>query len=706
MRFLSVAICSVMLLSQTIFLSSCKKESKTTWDTEMLIPIATTSLSVQNLVKDSSIVAGADNALRLSYSKTLYEFSLAKQVINIPDTSIGQRFSLNELKLPNQKFNHKMTLGFLASNMTLSPDPGVQFLGNFLLGQNGTSIPVPAVNGLAPGVPFTFDASAYFDSAYLSGGEIQIWAVNRMPIPLTNIQCVLRNHIDNSIITTESLPNIPAKDSVYFTVQMAGKKLTNSIDFYITSLSTPGSNGASVPIDTTDNLELRMFVFQMTASEAWAKFPTQNVVDQREEVTQSIGDRKFTYVDAREGQIRVFVTSSVEEQLYLKYTLEGAYDKNGSPVSISTTVPAAPPGGQTTIDRLIDISGVAINLTGKDGSKFNTYTQHIEARMDSSGLTKHITSADSLNFRYEIKNIKPNYIKGYAGRDTILLTDTSDFAFLDIFKSGTLDLEEVNMDFEVENGIGVDGQVRINNLTAVSPVNGSKTLTGTVVGSPFTVSRAVDFPLVPGVSNFPVNSGNSNIKELLGILPNQLQYDAEVRTNLNGNNGQYRDFAYLESALKIKMNADIPLSLIANKLLLLDTIDFNLSNTNTNVEGISDGVLNIIAQNKYPIEANLTLIIYDDNWNAVDTIVGEQMVAAAELNSNCKAENAKRTKIPLYVDTERMDRIKLGRRAVIMADFSTKAVPSCNGGYVKIYSDYKLDITFTGQFNYKPGFRF
>ena len=65
-----------------------------------------------------------------------------------------------------------------------------------------------------------------------------------------------------------------------------------------------------------------------------------------------------------------------------------------------------------------------------------------------------------------------------------------------------------------------------------------------------------------------------------------------------------------------------------------------------------------------------------------------------------------RSKIPLYVDEARMENIKRGKRAVIKADFSTTSVPSCNGGYVKIYSDYKLDITFTAQFNYKVGFKF
>ncbi|MFN8323013.1 MAG: hypothetical protein U0T74_10180 [Chitinophagales bacterium] len=695
---LAVAILSVMY--------SCKKDARTSWNTELLVPIATSTLSLQNLVKDSSLVTNPDNSLTLAYKSSLYSFNLADQLVNIPDTSIGQKFTLDSLKLPNQVVRFRTSLGFLATSMLSNADPTTQLLGQFILGQNGSSIPMPPLNGFNPGA-FHFDATNFFDSAILVSGDVEVWAVNNLPIPVSGATCKLTNSSDNSLVATYNLPYIPAKDSVFFVIPLGGARVTSQLDFNITNLSTPGSGGVSVPVDTSNFIELRLFVTRLRASEAWAKFPPQDVVDITEEVTQNIGERKFTYIDARTGFLHIYITSSVQEQLYLEYTLVGAYDNFGNPLKEFTTVPAAAPNQPVTIDKMIDMKGYAISLTGKDGSKFNTYTQRIIAHIDSSGITRHITLADSLNIRYEIIDVAPNYIKGYAGRDTVTAVDSADFAFLDMFKSGSLDLEDVKMNISVENGIGVDGEVRINGLTAISPNNGMRNLSGSILGQPLVINRATDFPLTPSVNNFLVNSSNSNIKDLIGILPNKLKYDVQVKTNTGGNTQQYRDFAYLESNLKINLNAEVPLSLIANSLLLQDTIDFDISQTNTNVAGITDGVINVIAENRYPIASNITMVLYDENWVMVDTLVNNSNIAAADLNGSCKSDAPKKSKIPLYVSEERMANVKRAKHAVITADFSTHSnTTTCNGQYLKIYSDYTLGVTFTARFNYQVNAKF
>ncbi len=690
-----------------LLMTGCKKEAKTSWDTELLVPIATSTLSLGDIVKDSALVKNPDNSYTLAYKTSLYSFNLADQIVKIPDTSIGQKFTLDSLQLPNQSVKFLTSLGFLATNMLTSPDPGTVFLGQFILAQNGNNSVIPALNNFNPG-DFLFDGTQFFDSAILLSGKVEVWAVNRLPVPISGADIALRNVSDNSLIANYTLGYVPAYDSVYFEIPVGGNRITSQLKFSITNLSTPGSNGVQVPIDTSDYFELRVFVNSLRASEAWAKFPTQNVVEVTEEVTQNIGDRKFTYVDARSGFIHVYVTSSVQEQMYLEYTLVGAYDRNGNPIREYTTVPPALPGQTVTIDKLIDITGVSIGLTGKDGNKFNTYSQRVVARIDSSGITRHITREDSLNIRYEIVDVAPNYIKGYAGRDTIAAVDSVDFSFLNFFQSGSVDLEQVNMDITVENGLGVDGQVKINGLTAISSSNGTRSLQGSVLNQPLVINRAAEFPqLTPAVNSFSINNTNSNIKDLLGILPNKLKYDVEVKTNLAGNTGQYRDFAYLESALKLSLNANMPLSLIANQLVLQDTIDFNLSNTSTNVSGISDGVINIIVQNKYPIETKLRMILYDENWVQVDTLVSDAIIGAADLNGSCKAEQPKRTKVPLYVDEARMENVKRARHAIIRAEFSTvNNTSGCNGQHLKIYSDYTLGVTLTARFNYKVQTKF
>jgi hypothetical protein len=706
MKFRTLLKTTLLFAVSLLIISSCKKNQSTRWDTELLVPIATTNLSLQNLVKDSSLKKNADSSLTLAYKSSLYSFNLADKLVKIPDTSIGQKFTLDSLKLPSQFITYGASLGFLANNMLLSPNSGTQFLGQFILAQNGNSVPVPALSGFDPG-KFHFDASQYFDSAILVSGKVQVWAVNNLPIPMSGATCTLRNASDSSVVATQTMPYIAAHDSAYFEIPVGGARITNGLDFYITNLSTPGSSGNPVPIDTSNAFILRVYITNLKVSEAWAKFPAQNVVDITEDVTQQIGERKFTYVDARSGFLHIFITSSIVEKLYLEYTLVGAYDNHGLPLKEYTVVPPAPVGGTITIDTMINIAGFSINLTGKDGTKFNTYTQRVVAHIDSDGVTHHITTADSLHIVYEITEIAPNYIKGYAGRDTVASIDSAAFSFLNIFKGGSLDLESVNMNIDVENGIGVDGQVKINSLTAISPNNGSRTLTGSIVGQPLIINRATDFPLTPGYSSFSVNNSNSNFKDLLGILPSKLKYDVEVRTNMNGNNQLYRDFAYLESNLKINLDAEVPLSLIANHLLLRDTFDFDLSHTNTNVNGITDGVINLIAENKYPIEAILTMVLYDENWSPVDTLVMNTPVNAADLDNSCRANTPKKSKIPLYVSETRMDNVKRAKHAVITSDFSTASSNTlCNGQHLKIYSDYNLQITFTARFNYKVNAKF
>ncbi len=419
-------------------------------------------------------------------------------------------------------------------------------------------------------------------------------------------------------------------------------------------------------------------------------------------MTVQFADRKLTYIEARSGKLHITVYNSVPQPLYLQYTLVGAYNNLGQPLVEYTNVPAAVGGVPGTVNGTIDISGYSINLTGKNGSEFNTYTQNVVANIVSNGTTQHITLSDSLNIKYELDSIAPSYIKGYVGRDTIVSADSAAFSFLNIFKSGTLSLQNVNMNFTAVNGIGVGGQVKLNSLTAISSINNTSVpLTGGVIGQALNITPATDFPLTPSVNSLSINSGNSNIQNLLGILPNKLLYNVHVQTNVNGNNGQYRQFAYLSSTMNINLDAEIPLSLIANNLVLQDTIGFNLSNTNTNINGITGGTLNIIVENKYPIQANLSMVIYDSTWNAVDTILLNNLVAAAPLDNNCKVDQAQQTVIQKTVNQDVINRLKLGRRAIIIANFSTYSNnPTCNGQHLKIYSDYSIGVTLSAKFNY------
>jgi len=699
------------ILGAILLVASCRRNQQGGWNTELLLPIANTTLSLQNLVNDTSLVKTAsDNSLILSYNSTLYQFNLADTAVNIPDTGVGQNFLLDSLSLHNEHINYSITLGTLANNMANSTDPTNQLYGTILLGANGRNSSVPAINGVNVGT-FPFDADQFFDSAILVTGQIQVWVVNHFPVDISGALLTLKDSVSGNVITSYTMPYDTANDSVYFVIPLDGKFITSHLLLTVTNLSSPGTPpGTEVYIDTNDYVEMKLFVFGLHPSQAWAKFPAQNVLDETEEVTQNIRDRKLTFVNARSGDLHVHISSTVQEYLYLAYYLVGAYDNNGHPLILNTTVPPAQPNKASVIDSIISLKDYSINLTGINGTEFNTYTQRIVARIDSSGFTRHISLTDGVFIRYDIDSIEPGYVKGYMGRDTIQATDTSSFNFLNIFKGGTLNLANVTMNFSVQNGLGVDGVVEIKSLQGFNTNTGATSnLGGKILNTPLTVNRATDFPLKPALNNFAINNGNTqsaSISNFLSILPNKIKYNVQINTNVNGNNGQYRDFAYYESGLNINLNAQVPLSLLASNLLLVDTIPFNLSNTNTNVNGITDGIINLVAENTYPVQTTVTVTVYDSTWAPVDTLVLNGLVNAANLDANCKVDVPKQTVIPVTINQARMTNLKRGRKAIISAGFSTSSSATCNGQYLTIYSNYNIGLTFTAKFNYKVNANF
>ncbi len=73
---LLVLICSIL---------SCKRESNASWDVDVQIPLIKTSLSINDLIPDSLLQVGSDNALTLVYKNPIYTFDL-DSLVNVPDT--------------------------------------------------------------------------------------------------------------------------------------------------------------------------------------------------------------------------------------------------------------------------------------------------------------------------------------------------------------------------------------------------------------------------------------------------------------------------------------------------------------------------------------------------------------------------------------------------------------------------------------------
>lgn len=686
---------------------ACKKDAKTEWDTDVLAPLASTSLSIDDLVKDSLAEVNSDNTVSLVFRSTIYELNLADQYIQIPDTSIGQKRTVDSLAIAPIHIEYRTSLGFLAKTMAASSDAGQQFFGNYLLNNNGNNANIPPINNFSL-APVVFDASSFFQTMTLSRGKLDYWMVNHLPIPITNVVCEAKNHTTGEVLLTDNIPYIAPYDSIYRLYDLAGKTVNSSIDFAVTSFNSPGSS-SPVLIDTSDYINIHGRIFDLRASYAIARFPSQDIISTDQEITQDIGERKFTFIDCKSGTLNVEIKSSIQENFKLTYRLKGAYDRYGNGIQAISQIPAATPGNPSVLNQSYDLSGFSIGLTGSLGNKFNTYTQLVVAHIDSSGILREITSSDSVYVTYRLQNIHPNYIKGYAGRDTILFSGDSPFEFTNLFSTSApnaLQFENVNLTLNIENGLGVDGVVKVNSLSGTNANGNTITLTdNAVIGQPLHINRATDFPLTPANQNFAINSSTSNITSFLNNLPNAIHYDVDIKTNPSGNGQTYDDFAYLDSRLKVNLDLNIPLSFKSNNLILRDTFDFKLGNSPKEIDNINDGILYLITDNKFPITADLTLVAYDSLGAVVDTLLSHYTLQSASVDATCRSMASIKNTLPINAPNERIKKLFTAKKAVLTAVFNTDGNnATCNGQYFKIYSDYKLNAKITARFNYKVKF--
>jgi hypothetical protein len=343
---------------------------------------------------------------------------------------------------------------------------------------------------------------------------------------------------------------------------------------------------------------------------------------------------------------------------------------------------------------------------------FNTYTQIIVAHIDSTGQLVDLNQNDSLHIQYDLQNIKPSYIKGYVGRDTISYSGSTPVTYANLFSGSmpnALKINKASISVSIENGIGVDGNVIINNLTGVNANGTAVTLvdhsSSPVIGRPLYIGRATDFPLTPSVSTFNLSSSTSNVTSFINNLPGTINYNVQVKTNPNGNNNRYDQFAYLTSALNVSLNVNIPLSLIANNLILKDSFNFSLGYSQKDVANILNGTLHVLINNKFPLQANITMVAYDSACDVLDTLLSNAQVNAAPVNSSCRAYQPVKTILNVPASNAIINKLSTAKHAIMVVVFNTKGGnATCNGQYLNIYSDYNIDATITADFNYKVKF--
>ena len=680
---------TLLLLVALVAFASCRQDLNTAWDTRYLVPLVQGELDLYDLVPDSVTVIGDDQSVTLVYKTELLDYDLTEEAIQIPDTSVEYFVSLDSLTLDDQTLSIPISLGQIAIDL------GFPY-GTLIIAANGTEVSLDPIIGLSTD-PTAVDATTFFESATFLAGSLDISIANGFPVDLDTVVFQLKNSVGGETVVYDTFYSVPSGGvPVMETYDLSGMTVEGNLTGQILYFSTPGSEDP-VLIDTSDILLINMTAYDMELQEATAVFPEQNLINNANDVEYDMGGPEFTLMGIEQGYVVIYVENTINDTIHIVYDIPGAVDAFGNNVHIETAV-----GPDEIVDQAFDISGYTIDLRGSSGDEVNTFYQEFSARINYTGVPSNISLEDSLRVVYGLEDIVPSELRGYLGEYAIAIADTTaGVELFDQFENGTIEFGDINIDLEIENGLGAGGLVTINSLGGLNSATGEVVYLDcpSVIGVPIPVNRALDNPYVPGYTTITLNTANSNINDIIEMFPDKLFYDVVMQVNPNGNDFNYQDFVINTSRINIGFNLSMPLEFMASNLTLQSEFPMTVSAEN-GTDGIGNIDLTLFADNTFPLNANLKIVFYDAAGVPLDSMdFGGYNLQAGVLSADCRVHAPTTTELHDLVDGALKDAILSADNAVATVTFNTESIPTCSD-IVQIFSDYTMKIQLVGDINY------
>jgi hypothetical protein len=668
---------------------SCRPDIDTArWDVDALVPLVKTRIDYNNLFSPDSNFTTSDS--------DLVSIVIRNELANLSPGEVAPPLNkvyfntvkISSIDLGTRVINRDITLGAIAQEGGLA--------GQIIIANNGTNQVIPPVSGFGPNT-FQVDATEFFQTMTLKDGWLILRMENGLPAELTNIQYEISNQSGGVPILQNTVASLPPAAVHFDSIQLVNNITINGqLVANLINVDFPGTGTTQVPIDTSDALQIRLTVDKLDPISATAIFPDQVLFQDTSAESISAPGALLTSVHVNEGVLFIDAASTVEDIILLEYLVPSGV-RNGQVLGFVEQLAAAPALGITNTYVEVDVIDYNIDLTGfpNDVNVFNQFYTVFSARVDSSGNLITLSLEDSVFIQTGIKDLKADRGYGFIGYDTTVERTTVIIDVLDAFRTGTIELDDVLLSLEIENYIGAPISFRINAAQGDYTSSPTVNLNWSQLGQELQIPRAVesnpgDRP-VPGRANFSLDKGNSNVQEVLQGVPDSLTIEAEVYLNPGVANTDLSQFLYSTYGIEASLNIEIPLNLSMEDLLVRDTAEFNYNDFDAS-DRLQGGQLTILAENFYPFELGIDLVLLDANKNVLDTMTSADRVVPAIMDNANRAIAISKSKTNYALTNTRIEALRNTTYIVFDLNFNTADLPE----KVKIYSDNYLDMTLVG----------
>lgn len=666
------------------------RNEKAQWNTQILAPIAETSLGLTDLIADSLLMSNADGSYRLIYD---YETMLDSfgDYLNVPDTLNKVSVTLNQLILEDRTLIDTITLKEIMPESRFLDGKTVQLDAQDIKNAGGQEIDI---------------TEAFFRKAKFKKGFLEIGIHNDLPVYVDRIIFKLYNKSNLAEIANDTFFDIAPFSSQFKSISLAGKEVDGVLIGELVRVTTRASNGP-VLIEANKGLRLELKVTQLEPEWATAVFPSQTLITENQEVTYKFGGPQVTLMRIKSGYVKMQVISTIEEEIVLNYTIPQSSYKGvpGTPLVQEVRVPPAPKGKSSSIDKLFSIADYEVLYKGKDPTQppfVNTVYSELSARMESSGIERSIALTDSVFIIFGLVDIVPEFAIGDFGKKTYSINEKEAIkAFKNI--TGTLSLEQVTMSLLFENAFGIEADIDVEELNGINTRNGkSVKLYQPDLEKTITLGRAKNPPLIPSYKVLIFNNDNSTLKPFIENLPDELSTKFKITSRPRGSDN-YTDFVFYDSYLKAGLRMDLPIHFGAAGLQLVQKKSWDPTKGKGGVERIKSGTLKLLVENNFPLAAKIQIEFLDELGNVITTLFDDLHrgdIAAAEiLPGQEKTKGPVSSIVSTEVNEAKMSLVKRATNFRIIATFDSPGALR-----YKIFDSYKLDMKLIGDFVYEQQF--
>jgi len=683
-----------LLLFSTLILvifSGCLKNREwPEWEVDAVLPLIETSLSIQEILVDSNCTVLPNGEVMLTFRNLLFEYGL-KDMIPPFDYTLNDRFSLQTLELGDQVIVQRISLGSIAQ--------GAGLAGQLIIAANGSSIAIPALPPIASS-SYPIDAGAFFESLSLISGDLDLTLENNLPIAVENMGYELRDDQSGQVIISDTIPYLGPGMSATQHAALDGVSIGSQLSAWLSEINSPGSDGQPVTIDTSNALIATIAITNLRPYEATAYWPAQDLINDTPNVAlTSAEDYDLHFCTIRNGDIVFDLISTIEDTIYFEFKIPESY-KQGVSYAMYQNIPPAPSGGVSVVSDVEDFSGYTLDLTGRSGMETSTFYDIVRARIDSTGNLVHLSLQDSLVFIAGIQNMVMGYAEGFLGSDT--LTTDLETSSIHLFKEISADLLSLGflqIGLSIENYLGAEGRVVIDYLEAINDSSQSQVVLNTSISSNSlfidrALNQGVGTPITPTQQTLTWNSNETNIRDLVELMPHRIRYQTTLYLNPNGSSGDL-EFIDYNHPLRAYFTAGIPMHFATNNMVMTDTIPFRWEQVDPESR-IGSAELYLHVSNGFPLSGVFDLIGLDENLQPIEILAEDWLVQSASLQADGRVDAAWNGMQTFVLNADRIAQLREVQHIAVRSRFDTPL----DEAKVVIYNDYELGINAGVRANY------